>query len=87
MSNFRALASVVYENGAFTQTDGGTDGRTDGRTDRVKSTQLVELIQNIYTLWGLPCFLLPVTYIFTKTLYPDFPFSMGSGYKKQKDNI
>jgi len=35
------------------------------------STQLLALIKNIYTLWGLPRLLLPVTYFFLINLiYP-----------------
>jgi len=36
--------------------------RTDGQTDMARSTRLVILINNIYTLWGRKRFLLPVTY-------------------------
>jgi len=41
------------------------------------STWLMMLITNIYTLWGLPFLLLPLTYfnIFNKLIYP-------TGYKK-----
>jgi len=35
-----------------------------------RSTQLVILIKNIYTLWGRKRFLLPVTYFPTNLLYP-----------------
>lgn len=32
----------------------------------------------------MPRLLLPVTYILTKALYPDFPSAMGPKYKKQQ---
>jgi len=35
--------------------------RTDRQTDMARSTRLVILIKNIYTLWGRKRFLLPVT--------------------------
>jgi len=35
--------------------------RTDGQTDMARSTRLVILLKNIYTLWGRKRFLLPVT--------------------------
>jgi len=35
-----------------------------------RSTRLVILIKNIYTLWGRKCFLLPVTYFPTNLVYP-----------------
>jgi len=37
---------------------------TDRQTDMTISTRLLMLIKNIYTLWGLPRLLLPVTQIF-----------------------
>jgi len=43
---------------------------TDRQTDITQSTRLLILIKNIYTFWGLPRPLLPVTYIRTNTLYP-----------------
>jgi len=33
------------------ETNGLTDGRTDGQTDMARSTRLVMLIKNMYTLW------------------------------------
>jgi len=47
----------------------GTDGRTDGQKDMARSTRLVILIKNIYTLWGRNRFLLPVTYFPTNLVY------------------
>jgi len=44
--------------------------RTDGQTDMARSTRLVILIKNIYTLWGRKRFLLPVTYFPTNLVYP-----------------
>jgi len=41
-----------------------------GQMDMARSTQLVILIQNIYTLWGRKRFLLPVTYFSTNLVYP-----------------
>jgi len=43
---------------------------TDGQTDMARSTRLVILIKNIYTLWGRNRFLLPVTYFPTNLVYP-----------------
>jgi len=40
------------------------------QTDMARSTQLVILIKNIYTLWGRKPFLLPVTYFPTSLVYP-----------------
>jgi len=36
--------------------------RTNGQTDMARSTRLVVLIKNIYTLWGRKLFLLPITH-------------------------
>jgi len=58
MPNPNFLAFVVSEISVFIL----TDGRTDGQTDMGRSTRLVILIKNIYTLWGRKRFLLPVTY-------------------------
>jgi len=44
--------------------------RTDGQTDMARSTRLVILIKNTYTLWGRKRFLLPVTYFPTNLVYP-----------------
>jgi len=52
------------------RTDGRTDERTDGQTDMARSTRLVILIKNIYTLWGRKRFLLPVTYFPSNQVYP-----------------
>jgi len=35
-----------------------------------RSTWLLILIKNIYTLWGRKRFILPVTYILTNLIYP-----------------
>jgi len=43
---------------------------TNGQTDMARSTRLVILIKNIYTLWGRNRFLLPVTYFPTNLVYP-----------------
>jgi len=45
-------------------------GQTDGQTDMARSTRLVILIKNIYTLWDRKRFLLPVTYFPTNLVYP-----------------
>jgi len=42
----------------------------DRQTDMARSTWLVILIKNIYTLWGRKRFLLPVTYFSTSQGYP-----------------
>jgi len=42
----------------------------DRQTDMARSTRLVILINNIYTLWGRKRFLLPVTYLPTNLVYP-----------------
>jgi len=44
--------------------------RTEGQTDMARSSRLVILIKNIYTLWGRKRFLLPVTYFPTNLVYP-----------------
>jgi len=54
MPNLNSLALIVSEISAFI--------RTDRQTDRARSTRLVILFKNIYTLWGRKRFLLPVTY-------------------------
>jgi len=41
-----------------------------------RSTRLVILMKNIYTLWGRKRFLLPATYYPTNLVYP-----MSNGYK------
>lgn len=69
-----------------------TERQADGQTDRLMGrqadrqtgmailTRLLMLIKSIYTLYGLPCLLLPVTYISTwYTLLRTFP--MLAGYK------
>jgi len=47
-----------------------SSGQTEGQTDMARSTWLVILIKNIYTLWGRKRFLLPVTYFPTNLVYP-----------------
>jgi len=54
--NLNSLALIVSEISAFT-----------GETDMVRSTRIVILIKNIYTLWGRKRFLLPVP---TNLVYP-----------------
>jgi len=56
--NLNSLALIVSEISAFRQ------------TDMVRSTRLVILIKNIYTLWGRKRFLLLVTYFPTNLVYP-----------------
>ena len=51
---------------------------TDGRTDMARSTLLVTLIKNIYSLWGLRSIFRCVTNGMTKLVYPH---PMGGGYK------
>jgi len=52
----------------------------------VRSTRLLILIKNIYTLWGRKRFLLPVTYFPTNLEYP-FTFRV-TGIKTQiKDSL
>jgi len=60
--NLNSLAPIVSEISAFI--------RTDRQTDMARSTRLVILIKNIYTLWGRKRFLLPVTYFPTNLVYP-----------------
>jgi len=60
--NPNSLALIVSEISAFI--------RTDGQTDMTRSTRLVILIKNIYTLWGRKRFLLPVTFFLTNLVYP-----------------
>jgi len=43
---------------------------TDGQTDMARSTRLVTLIKNKYTLRGRKRFLLPVTYFPMNLVYP-----------------
>jgi len=64
--NLNSVALIVSEISAFIR----TDRRTDGQTDMARSTRLVILIKNIYTLWGRKRFLLPVTYFPTNLVYP-----------------
>jgi len=64
--------------------DRQTDRRTDGQTDMARSTRLVILIKNIYTVWGRKRFLLPVTYFPTNLVYP---FTLRvTGIKTYKNN-
>jgi len=44
--------------------------RLTGQTDMARSTRLVILIKNIYTLWGRKRLFLPVTYFPTNLVYP-----------------
>jgi len=44
--------------------------RSYGQTDMARSTQLVILNKNLYTLWGRKRFRLPVTYFLTNLVYP-----------------
>jgi len=60
--NLNSLALIVSEISAFI--------RTNRQTDMARSTRLVILIKNIYTLWGRKRFLLPVTYFPTNLVYP-----------------
>jgi len=62
MPNATIVALIVSEISAFI--------RTDGQTDMARSTRLVILIGNIYTLWGRKRFLLPVIYFPTNLVYP-----------------
>jgi len=64
--SLNSLAPIVSEISAFIR----TDRRTDGQTNMARSTQLVILIKNIYTVWGRKRFLLPVTYFPTNLVYP-----------------
>jgi len=70
MPNSSIVAFIVSEISAFIRTDRRTDGRIDGQTEMARSTRLVVLIKNIYTLWGRKRFLLPVTYFPTNIVYP-----------------
>jgi len=51
--------------------------RSYGQTGMARSTWLVILIKNIYTLWGQKRFLLPVTYFPTSLVYPCTPRVTG----------
>jgi len=62
MRNPNSLALIVSVILAFI--------RTDRQTDMARSTRLVILIKNMYTLWGRKRFLLPVTYFPTNLVYP-----------------
>jgi len=44
--------------------------RSYRQKDMIRSTPLVILIKNVYTLWGRKRFLLPVTYYPTNQVYP-----------------
>jgi len=66
MPNPSIVACIVSEISAFIR----IDGQTDGHTDMARSTRLVILIKNMYTLWGRKRFLLPVTYFPTNLVYP-----------------
>jgi len=46
------------------------DRQTDGQAGMARSTRLVILIKDIYTLWGRKRFLLSVTYFLTNLVYP-----------------
>jgi len=61
MPNLNSLALIVSEISEFI--------RTDGQTDMARSTWLVILIKNIYTLLGRKRILLPVTYFPTNLVY------------------
>jgi len=61
MPNPSIVACIVSEISAFI--------RTDGQMDMARSTRLVILSKNIYTLWGRKRFLLPVTYFPTNLVY------------------
>jgi len=60
--NLNSLAPIVSEISAFI--------RTDRQTGMARSTRLVILIKNIYTLLGWKRLLLPVTYFPTNLVYP-----------------
>jgi len=63
-------------------------GQTEGQTDMARSTRLVTLIKNIYTLWGQKSFLLPVTYFPTNLVYPfTLPFRMYFQPKRLPHNF
>jgi len=70
MPNPSIVAFIVSEISAFI--------RTDGQTDMARSTRLVILIKNIYTLWSRKRFLLPVTYFPTNLVYV---YSTSNGYE------
>jgi len=70
MPNLNSLALIVSEISAFIRTDGQTDRPADGQTDMARSTRLVILIKNIYSLWGRKRFLLSVTYFPMNLVYP-----------------
>jgi len=57
MPNLNSPALIVSEISAFIR----TDGQTYRQTDIARSTRLVILIKNIYTLWGRKRFLLTFT--------------------------
>jgi len=52
------------------KTDRSKFASASGQMDMARSTRLVILIKNIYTLWGRKRFLLPVTYFPTNLVYP-----------------
>jgi len=62
MPNPSIVACIVSEISAFIQ--------TYGQADMARSTRLVILIKNVYTLWGLKRFLLPATYFPSNLVYP-----------------
>jgi len=69
VTGFRGLSQSCNSH-SFRDLSVHTDRRTDGQTDMARSTRLVILIKNIYTLWGRKRFLLPVTYFPTNLVYP-----------------
>jgi len=77
MPNPSIVACLFSEISAFIRTDEQTYVRTVGQTDMARSTRLMILIKNIYSLWGRKRFLLPVTYFPTNLVYP---FTLN-GYK------
>jgi len=70
MPNPSIVACLFSEISAFIRTDEQTYVRTVGQTDMARSTRLMILIKNIYSLWGRKRFLLPVTYFPTNLVYP-----------------
>jgi len=76
MPNPSIVALIVSEISAFL--------RTDGQTDIARSTRLVILIKNIYTLWGRKRFLLSVTYFLMNLVYP---FTLRERGIKMADHI
>jgi len=60
------------------KTDGLVCVETDGQTDTARSTRLVMLIKNIYTLWGRKRLLHCVANFWLKSIYP------LQGYKNAK---